>query len=111
MSSRFSPRGGIQSTFGSGIGPVAPNAADIVFGIQQQSAFDECNKLVAGVSFFLPSGIPDAAKIDRVQTQLQGVNVPITAATLPAGTTALGWSGQIDWAATLAARKAALATF
>jgi hypothetical protein len=107
MSSRFRPRGGIQTTFWK-----IPDAADTAFAAQQQINYDACNAMIASVTFFLPSGSPDAAKIDKVQTLLQGVNVFITAASLPEGCTISGWPlGQVDWTATLAARKAALATF
>jgi hypothetical protein len=110
MSSRFQPQGGIQSTFDLRLG--TPNAADIAFAAQQQINYDACNAMIAGIAFFLPSGSPDVAKTDKVQTQLQGVNVLITAASLPEGCTISGWPlGQVDWTATLAARKAALATF
>ena len=104
---RFTPRGRIQYT-----GPYLPqNAADIAFGIQQQAAFDECNKFVASVAFFRPDGTPDALKTDFVQTRLLGVDVRITASSLPIDVTTVGWLGQTDWTATLAARKTALATF
>jgi hypothetical protein len=42
---------------------------------------------------------------------LLAINAPFTAASLPVGTSAVGWLGQTDWTATLAARKAALAAF
>jgi len=111
--SRFQPRrgGGIQTTFGAAVGPISPNAADAAFAAQQQLNYDACNALISGISFFLPSGSLDAAKNDRVQTQLLGIYVQNAAENLPAGTTVQGWLGQVNWSATLAARKSALATF
>ena len=112
MSSRFQPRGGVQTTFAAGTGPISPSASDITLSAQQQANYDACNALVSGVAFFLPNGNPDAKKNDTVQTQLQGINVPFTVASVQAfGATVSGWLGQTDWTATLVQRKAALATF
>ena len=47
--SRFQPRGGIQSTFSCGTGPITPTTADLAFAAQQQTNFDACNALISGV--------------------------------------------------------------
>jgi hypothetical protein len=116
--SRFQPRGGIQTTSVNGIaqrlvGQTTP--ADVAFAAQQQLDFDACNKLIAGISFFLKNGNPDAAKIDQVQTLIQGIYVVNSVASLAAAGVSLSMqqtqAGLVDWTATLAARKAALLTY
>lgn len=101
---RFTPRGGIQSTFASSCPAIVATAADETLAAQQLTAYEACNALVAGVS------LGDESKNEAARLMLLAINVPFTADGLPAGTTAVGWLGQTDWTATLAARKATLAT-
>ena len=103
MSSRFQPRGGIQTTFPSRA--YVPTAADNALAVQQSAAYDACNKLIADVS------LGDESKNEGAQLQLLAINVLFTAASLPVGSTAVGWVGLTDWTATLSAKKASLATF
>ena len=104
MSSRFQPRGGIQSTFASAAPAIVPTAADETLAAQQLTAYEACNELVASVS------LGDVRKNEAAQLTLLAINVPFTASSLPAGTTAVGWLGQTDWTATLTVRKVTLAT-
>ena len=105
MSSRFQPRrGGIQTTFGSAVGPITPTDADKTLAAEQLVAYEACNKLVADVS------LSDETKKEAAQLHLLSINLLFTVESLPVGTTPIGWLGQTDWQQTLAARQAALAT-
>jgi hypothetical protein len=91
------------------MGKEPPTAADAALQGQQNIDYAACNALVANVAFFLPNNNPDAQKNDAVQTQLQGINILFTVATInAAGATVLNFLNRTDWTATLAARKAAL---
>jgi hypothetical protein len=112
--SRFQPRGTIQTIIlNEYFIPSTP--ADLAFAAAQQTNFVACNNLTAGISFFLPNGNPDVKKTDYVQAFIQAIYVVATEASLAvAGISSdgqqNGWAGLTDWAATLLARKAALAT-
>jgi hypothetical protein len=75
--------------------------------------FQNCNALIANIAFFRADGSPDPLRTDRAQTQLQALTVLFTMADLvAAGVSAPNyWLQKTNWTTTLAARKAALATF